>query len=322
MTFNERHHHAGTLCRVIHQQTESALAWSRGEAGDFARGITVTLMGGLANQLFIYGAGLGVALRLNCPLYLDTSWFETQDLRRFELDAFDHQGVLVKRPSESRSRLPFPLSRLSKPRQRVYMFREKSFRYQSTTNVPLGSWMFGYFQSWKYLEPVADQIRSEVSNLTAPSRWFLEKSAMLTEYAPWTALHIRRGDYLNPGTLEYHGIAGIEYYTRSLAAIRSMGEQGPVMVFSDDLNASRKLLDGIDGDFEFVDPPPESRPLESLMLQSYGHSAIIANSSFSWWGAWMSDHPSKVVVAPRPWLDDFGTNDRDLLPPHWLTIGR
>lgn len=279
-------------------------------------------MGGLANQLFIYGAGLGVASRLNCPLYLDTSWFETQELRRFELDTFNHQGVLVRRPSESQSRLPISFSRLRKPRENACEFREESFRYQSTMNVPMGSSMFGYFQSWKYLEPVAALIRSEVANLTAPSRWFIEMSAVLTELAPWTALHIRRGDYLNPGTREYHGLAGREYYTRALAVIRSMGEQGPVVVFSDNIAASRQLLGGIEGDFMFVDPPPESRPLESLLLHSSGHSAIIANSSFSWWGAWMSDHPAKVVVAPRPWFDDLGTDERDLLPPHWLTVGR
>lgn len=284
-------------------------------------GVTVTLMGGLGNQLFMYGSGLAVARRLDCPLYLDLSWFDRQGLRTFEMSGFVHCGLVLSTGNRAPGRVRRAGRRIGKL-ARARQFHEGSFCFDpAILQVEPGTSLHGYFQSWKYLEPVVPELRAQVLDLAHPSAWFAETLQRLRELLPWTALHVRRGDYRNPETARMHGLAGADYYARALAVEERLVGARTLVVFSDEPDEARGILRSVARDKVFVETPAGSPPLESLVLMSLADSIVTANSSFSWWGAWLTDRPEKIVVAPRPWFAELAHDERDLLPPHWISVG-
>lgn len=288
------------------------------------RAITILPLGGLGNQLFIFGAGLALARHLDAALRVNCAWFSSQDLRVLELDLLEPDPSIIFYDSPT----SFSAGVASKVRRKLFgsagVYREPaSFQFSPDFwNVTPGSALGGYFQSWKYLEPIATEIRSRVLTAGTPSQWFTSTEEKLNRLGTWTSIHVRRGDYLNPGTKEFHGLAECSYYEQATRIMASLEGHRNFVVFSDDVIAAKKLFAGILGTITFIESPPETPALETLQLMAQASGCVIANSSFSWWGAWLTDHPGKTVIAPRPWLDNPSTYERDLFPSHWLTIGR
>jgi hypothetical protein len=164
----------------------------------------------------------------------------------------------------------------------------------------------GYYQSEKYF---IDH-KKEIKNLFAPSKEINDSLAnKYGNVSDHTSLHIRRGDYLQLPT--HHPTCTIDYYHKALANF-----DGKVLVFSDDIDWCRKTFQ--DSRFEFVEG---NLDYEDLHLMSMCKNNIIANSSFSWWGAWLNDTPNKVVIAPKIWFGSaISHNTKDLLPQSWITI--
>jgi hypothetical protein len=292
--------------------------------------VTIQPIGGLGNQLFIYATGVAVSLDLGCELIISDDWFRHQHKRTYELDAIAHRGRVAQGDSVPKRHLSErPANWLRKhgfavaePRTSRH-FREGSFAYdQRILDVRPGAELHGYFQSWKYFQRHAELVRQDVTSILSPSAWFLEMRETLNKVGTWTAVHVRRGDYLHPGTVEYHGLAGIEYYERALALVDSnVGDQA-IVVFSDQPELALKIFESLGRQCILIEPPPESRPIESVNLMSMATAAVIANSSFSWWAAWLGEEQMALVVAPRPWFDDPNTMEHDLLRPSWVTVGR
>lgn len=274
--------------------------------------ILVRPIGGLGNQLFIYGIGLALSRINECELHIDPSWFESQNLRHFELNSLAFEGHLSFAKVNSR------FSRKSRSE-----FREKSFAFDGDIwRVKSGTSLSGYFQSWKYLDKCAAHLRHQIYSVVDPSPWFLEQRFLLQELGEWTSVHVRRGDYQNDGNMQFHGLLDLNYYDRALSLTRQRVGERPVVLFSDDLAQASKIMNDLAIDVRPLVPPPNTRPLEVMILMSLATSAVIANSSFSWWGAWLGDRTSKSVVAPRPWFNNPHMQDRDLFPAHWITVGR
>jgi len=279
--------------------------------------------------MFVYATGLAQALRLGCPLYVSTNWFATQSLRALELDSFRLQGVLIdtapSRLSHSFARVDRRLqgSRLGSLRrsgERVFVERDSRYDERITTIAP-NMELSGYFQSWRYFDRCASAIRGEFARIQNPSSWFTETHQELAELGNWTAVHVRRGDYLDPGKTNYHGLADTDYYARSIDLIENQVGDLPLVVFSDEPRIAAEVLQPLGRQLRIIESPPGSRPAESLLLMTGAAAAVIANSSFSWWGAWLAKE-GNIVVAPRPWFDDSAFIDRDLLPRSWITISR
>ena len=138
------------------------------------------------------------------------------------------------------------------------------------------------------------------------------------------SVHVRRGDYLKPGTLEYHGILDQPYYREALARLKAgAGEGAELFVFSDDAVAAEQVLNFVPKSRLVHVRGDQGRPWEDMALMARCRHHVIANSSFSWWGAWLSRSPDKIVVAPRAWfapaeLKKLST--ADLYPPGWMLI--
>lgn len=257
--------------------------------------ITIELVGGLGNQLFQYGAGLAQAQRLSTDLILNIGRLKPSQSRSFELAELAPFAT-TKRPSK------------------LYLrrFGESGFAYdQRVDQVRPGTFMRGYFQSWKYLTEIGGRLKDEFQQSTA-------STPVVTE--PHIALQVRRGDYLNPQTLKVHGICSFDYFERSLKFARSKLGNLPAVVFGDDAQTAADFAGKLQN--ALVDQSPEnSSALETLHQLSFATAHIISNSSFGWWGSWLSPH-SRMTIAPRPWFSDNRLDTKDLLPTNWITFDR
>jgi len=303
-----------------------------------ADGLTLYPVERLGNQLFTYAAVFAQASRLGVPCYVNKAFYEyVQPERsfthRYELDVFDH-GLIV--PEEKAFHLPVYLGFPSIPLARRWhnqfrliipgtgnrVFMEQSFAYDPRLrNIQSGTTVLGFFQSWRYFSDCADEIRARISRLTKPSDWYLEMCKEIQPGMGTIGLNVRRGDYLLPHIQKIHGLATRDFYRRALAHLRRLGLDGPVYLASDSLDEVGREFSGM-SEFRLIDPPPGVHPLEVVLLLSRVDGLVIANSSFSWWAAFIGERPSQVVIAPRPWFTQPGFDTSDLLPPHWLTLDR
>jgi hypothetical protein len=134
------------------------------------------------------------------------------------------------------------------------------------------------------------------------------------------SLHIRRGDYVsNPTHNAMHGVCGLDYYRRAVQHIGKHVDEPVFFLFSDDPAWVAENLK-IDASTVLVDHNGPDTPCEDLRLMSRCAHHVIANSSFSWWGAWLNSSSKKRIVAPTPWFQDPSIDTRDLIPEGWVTL--
>ena len=134
------------------------------------------------------------------------------------------------------------------------------------------------------------------------------------------SLHVRRGDYVdNPSTNRWHGICSLDYYQRALDYIGFHAEAPHLFVFSDDQKWTRANL-RFAAATTFVEINPPDRGYRDMSLMARCRHHIIANSSFSWWGAWLNPSHEKIVVAPKQWFSAARNDTRDLIPPGWVRL--
>lgn len=286
-------------------------------------------MGGLGNQLFIYAAGLELARSHGVELAADDSWFSTQDKRSYELDSFDSFAVRVQCGWKPSLQDRFPrgvryLDRIVGRRvQSKETFGEANFFFDEAVahlDVPVS--LSGYFQSYKYFQNSYPVLREQLRSIVEPTEWFMRESVRLQSLGDWIGIHIRRGDYLEPAIRDFHGLLGVTYYSRALDCVERLVGQLPIVVFSDDRRVEEFPLQVGRREVHVLNAPPASRPIETVNLMAHSRALITANSSLSWWGAWLGERPGRPVLCPRPWFSTRQVDYRDLLLPQWVSIGR
>jgi len=292
--------------------------------------VIVRLIGGLGNQLFQYAAARSLAEYHNTDLKLDISPFETYKLHKFALTNFNIKGTLATRVEVEKltrvsilekilNRLPSPLrSRLFERRS---VFREYVLGpfNPSIFSTSKDVYLEGYWQSEKYFLKVQDIIRKEVTLNTEISFQSQEIADQIAN-SQAVSIHIRRGDYvLNPETNRIHGTCDLQYYYECIEEIRKKIASLQFFIFSDDPNWVVENLK-IDHPVTFVSHNDAARNYEDLYLMSLCQHNIIANSSFSWWGAWLNNNPEKIVYAPGRWFSDQSIDTRDVIPSSWIKM--
>ena len=290
-----------------------------------SRAISIRPVGGLGNQLFIYAAGRAVADRLGCALLVDLSryrFLEPGDTpRTFMLDwLLSPDQILPLRDRSWTSRSWQRLQRhVSILRSRSF-FRESGFAYDpQIAKVRPGTTLEGYFQSWHYFSSIENPLRSDILARAPRSPWFRTEEARLEALGPWLGVHVRRGDYLVPRNASYHGVLGKEYYSNALEATPD-SDALPLVLFSDDIERARELIEPLHPIAHTVTPPKTAHPMESIILMGRSRALVIANSSFSWWGAWLAREMCTAIVAPNPWFVSGVHRESDLCPPTWNRI--
>jgi hypothetical protein len=289
-------------------------------------GVSVRIAGGLGNQMFQYAAARALALRHGVPLELDLSFYDPGRHRSYELDAFalgPHSVVAPPPPGV------FPRTRAALARAwrqwrnsrapRLAVYREPHFHFDPrfAQLVPPVR-LVGHFQSARYFEGCEATIRQEFA--PPPATDALSRQIAQRMGSHGVALHLRRGDYVtNPKNAVLFAVCGVDYYTRALALLPAGAE---VFVFSDDMAWAREHLPGLPGQrpLVFVDDGSRRSGLADLWLMAQARHHVIANSSLSWWGAWLAAPASGLKIAPARWFVDPAMDDRDLVPAAWTRL--
>lgn len=276
--------------------------------------VGVRIMGGLGNQLFQYAAARTLADRTGAVLVADKTWFVDHGHARHLVWGLDAHRVRLDAVVDD---LDPRAARLLPQRTR----QEEGFRFDArVAEEEPGVLLKGYFQSPDYFAGNEDAVRADLQ-LAAPASAWAARAADVVQGLPTpTSVHVRRGDYVsNPGAQAVHGTCSPAYYERALGHLSQLVGPLDVVLFSDDPAWARENVDVSQArSVTVVDPPPDSSPAENIHLLSLVQHAVLANSTFSWWGAWLRPNPG-ATLAPRPWFAaDHDT--RDLLPRAWLTV--
>ncbi len=267
-------------------------------------------IGRLGNQMFQLSALIGMASRCGTVLRIPRENTES-GFARFRDAA---TGVETDLHCELREVFALPEGWFV-PRSDIlprirYRYGEPHFHFDpEAMNVIAGTALQGYFQSPRYFEHTAEAVRRAFQFRPEIQRAAEELRRRMHGGLPIVAVHVRRGDYV--ALADRHPVLGAEHYRRALT-IACGGERCQVWIFSDDPEGCRDAF-------------PGCRVLEAgdrsvaLCLMSLCDHFVIANSSFSWWGAWLGDHGRSRVVAPRQWFGPALSRHRthDLLPPSW-----
>ena len=287
--------------------------------------IIVMVYGGLGNQLFQYAAGRALALAKGCELKLDISAFDNYSPHNgFELGLFNMDAQIAS-PEEISSLVgtQFRLSRLIRRklglRKKTHII-ERSFDFDHWFfNTKPPALLEGYWQSYKYFNGYDTQIRSELMFRNPATGKNLETAELIAQENS-VSIHIRRGDYVtNQSSNKVHGALGIGYYKNAIRRICDEVDSPHFFVFSDDLAWARNNL-GLSIAVTFVANNTGKSSFEDMRLMSLCKHFIIANSTFSWWGAWLNKNSGKIVIYPQNWFNDSGIDTQDLTPETWVAI--
>lgn len=287
--------------------------------------IIIKINGGLGNQMFQYAAGRSLALRHDVELVLDIRDLKSNlvgnTARFFELDKYSIVARIFNQDEESKLRFySNPILQRAPFLLRPYQYiREKHFQYDPHFNrLPDNIYLDGYWQSYLYFQEISQLISSELKPLAPPSQ---QNEFLLDEIISCNsiALHIRRGDYIsNIKAATYHGVCSLEYYHNAIAKIVERVESPRFYIFSDDFEWAGANLK-IDYPMIHVTHNMNEQAFEDVRLMSHCKHQIIANSSFSWWGAWLNQNPNKIVIGPKQWFL-VNKDTSTLFPPQWFRI--
>jgi hypothetical protein len=289
--------------------------------------VVIKVIGGLGNQLFQYALGRAIEIKLGYKVKYDICDFKTYKLRNFELDKFKTKfelsskfenillrNIISKSLYKIHSKFPSYISiRI------LNYYLESEFKFVNNLfEIPESIYLSGYWQSEKYFREFKNVLIDELILKNQPS---VENSKYLQKItnSNSVSIHIRRGDYIEDiSANNIHGFCGLDYYNKSIYTIESQINDPTFFVFSDDINWAKNNIKSKFTIF-FVDINSD-KPEEDLRLMSNCKHNIIANSSFSWWAAWLNTNINKIVIAPQLWFANKYKNSINIVPIDWIKI--
>lgn len=288
--------------------------------------IITRLDGGLGNQMFQYAFGSNVSKLTGLTLKLDTRFLG--EYRHYELGIFDIKNAFAS----EKELLLFDRRKLSILQKMFFKFRHNFTRtlllseQEGNENLiflshlPENIYLSGYWQNEMYFESIEPLVR-DIFKFPA----FIERENLLLEsiiqHSESVSLHVRRGDYMLEQNKVVHGILPIDFYHNAISLIRKRLEDPVFIVFSDDVEWVKRNL-FIEGKVQYSTHNSGNRAFRDMQLMSICKHNIIANSSFSWWGAWLNNNLEKIVVAPIKWFAQPEKNDlhKNILHRDWIRI--
>lgn len=273
--------------------------------------------------MFQYAIGKGLAKRNNDILKLDITGFEHQEgfatPREYSLNCFnieenfatENEIMRLKYGNYFSAKLKLPNKKTHVRECKINCFDESIFNHQGDT------YLDGYWQTEKYFKDIRETIVSDFSLKNAKG---LNK-ALLADLAnsDSVSLHVRRGDYVSDkGTNQFHGVCGLPYYLEAITYLKEKVSKPTLYIFSDDIPWVKENLK-TDLPINYVSNGQIKDYAELTLMSKCKHN-IIANSSFSWWGAWLNESLGKIVIAPRKWFANKSANSPDMIPETWVRI--
>lgn len=279
---------------------------------------------GMGNQLFRYAAGRSLALHHNTSFKLDTSEAPKLSLSYFEApitiatkqEVNNYLGFFGKMSKRHR-RIACKVIHLFLPASKLRYYNQPNFEYDK--NFLKGgnnSYLKGWWQSEKFFQPYADQIRKD---LVVKKEYIKNVEDIANQMARENSvsLHIRRGDYLSPH-FNYLVNLTLDHYYKAIDLIAQKNKDVRLYLFSDDPQWLKENF-STNFPFEIVSGNFAKTDIEDFYLISQCKHNVIANSTFSWWAAWLNANPDKIVIAPAKWLHT-NTDTSDIVPDSWIKI--
>lgn len=316
--------------------------------------ILTRLRGGLGNQMFQYALGRVLSITRDEQLKLDITGYEAQlqgdTPRSFRLQFFNIQADIATPEEVQKAKYPYNIfSKLTRAfNQKVLKkhyidFHPELLKKYQTQNPHDGItaqnrklkecniYLDGFFQSEKYYftAELQKQLRDD---FTLKPEYISDTMTVHTEsiqVSPTSvSLHVRRGDYVtNKDANKAQGLCSIEYYAKAIAYIKSKTDNPHYFIFSDDIEWVKENFSQMYGDDSVLAntypvtyvSQSNLQDYEELTLMSMCTHNIIANSSFSWWGAWLNANPAKIVIAPKQWTPT-NLDHPNIIPESWITL--
>ena len=291
--------------------------------------IIIKLQGGLGNQLFQWAFGLSKQLKTNCDLKFDANSFASDKLRNLEITHLVDSIAIASKKEIKTTRFENGLLRLLVRKlttlinpyykrkvicEQSYLFDEALDSYTHNSN-----YFEGYWQNEKYFIDYRSQILKSIHFEINTSKKYQDyKSHILDKTKNSVAIHVRRGDYINdPNTFEVHGVCSLEYYKNAIQLMKEKYNDVHFYIFSNDLK-------WCENNFSFTEHKTYIKHTETvfedLELMSLCKGQIIANSSLSWWSAWINQHPNKKIIAPKKWFNKTDIDYSQLVPKNWKKL--
>jgi hypothetical protein len=298
--------------------------------------ILIRFTGGLGNQMFQYALGTCLAvknkteLKVDLTLLLDRSQpHEIVTHRELDIDIFNVKLDYATQeeiwyfngreyrhlPGKIMNRVLWEGGR----KKNLIVEKDRSFQ-PSILELPDNKCLVGSWQSERYFEPVKEELRKQFTFRQALAGAAKELGGKIQSMNA-VCLNVRRGDYVtSPVYSQMLGTMTPEYFSKALELICTAHKPEHVFVFSDDAawckeNLRLSVPYTIVGD-EYAGPKYSTK----LHLMTLCRHFIIPNSSYGWWAAWLGNHPSKMVIAPRVWFKDKSMSSEDLVPESWIRI--
>jgi Glycosyl transferase family 11 len=290
--------------------------------------IITQLNGGLGNQMFQYAAGRCLAYSLKTELKLDISRFRQDTFRNYDLSVFSIRENIASDADLNRVRHPLPwmikhpiktLKSVVRQDVTVRYVKESQYHFDPAFfNLPENVYLEGYWQSEKYFKKIEPLIRQEFRLHTEPKAPVQELAVRIRE-GNAISIHIRRGDFVkNAATNATHGVCSPDYYHQAVEKISRQVDDARFWIFSDDPAWVKENITV--GYPSYYVSDHHFNNYEDMYLMSCCRHHIIANSSFSWWGAYLDSNPGKIVIAPKRWFKKTDISTTDLLPESWIRI--
>ncbi|HNX75894.1 MAG TPA: alpha-1,2-fucosyltransferase [Candidatus Rifleibacterium sp.] len=297
--------------------------------------VIVQIIGGLGNQMFQYALGKHLSLKTGAELKLDNTQFSWYKLHNYSLHHFNIlqpfaslaeinrlrygvQNHLMARFIESLNRAGRFCAGKNLVQPRTCLREERMEFDQNVLQASDGVYLEGYWQSEKYFSEIRSVLLQDFAIVT-PSDTANSAMLELIRTSNSVSLHVRRGDYANNSrTQQIYGCCGMEYYQAAIRSIQARIEDARFFIFSDDPDWAEENLP-IPGS-TVVRGNDASKNYEDLRLMNACRHNITANSSFSWWGAWLNQNPQKIVIAPSRWALSSKLNSSDIVPASWERI--
>ncbi len=292
--------------------------------------IIAQITGGLGNQMFQYAAAKALSIHLNSPLKLDLQSYKREILpelevfRSFELTSFQNfeykeasiEEINAFTTSNFFSRkikhfLPFHMRKV---------FSEKNNTFDNNFfKAGKSAYLKGHRQTEKYFKGYQNEIKNSYQLKNDLITDVKELGKLISSQSS-VSVHIRRGDYLRlPIILDWHGVLGFDYYTKALETIQSKFPNINIYYFSDDVEwVEKELLPIFPG--TILSGTIASTHYHDFYLMQCCRNNVVANSSFSWWSAWLNQHPDKMIIAPRKWFGNPRLSTKDLYPKDWIVL--
>ncbi len=300
--------------------------------------IIVSLSGGHSNQLFQYAVARNLAIKSKTELGIDldrlSKRYDTEVAREYEIGVYNLKAAVINHADvhiESQNVIKRSIQHLLY-RDKVYQYRtdvasftDKSIKehvpgqYSADILKPARAiYLEGEFQNEKYFKDIRPQLLEDLQYKTKPNKQNSELLKDIMSRDNTVSIHVRRGDYVDhPNASKFHVTTKLDYYGRAITLMARKLGKPYFYVFSDDPIWCKKNLYS-KFPMHFVDINKNGSD-DMRLMRSCQHN-IMANSSFSWWGAWLNENPKKIIIAPKKWFGDSVLGADSIIPKDWIRL--